>query len=171
MWRSPSKTHICSNEAQLQDLDARARSADSLEKSAAPAAICPIYLAKLELINSAGGVFLGDVTGLPFQQMLDRRSHGSQSTGGLEAVTTSVRSLEYWQKPDVKAEFQPATKSPSSGFRHPLPRAIRLRHRPRHGGSDHARRHPGEQPGVFRGDPSRPGARSGGCAAEPAIPR
>ncbi|HJA35129.1 MAG TPA: hypothetical protein H9666_01375 [Firmicutes bacterium] len=114
---APSKTHICSNEAQLQDYRRRS---DSLEKRLTGRDL-PIYLAKLELINSAGGVFLGDVTGLPFQQMLDRRSHGSQSTGGLEAVTTSVRSLEYWQKPDVKAEFQPATKALHLDFGIPSP--------------------------------------------------
>ncbi len=53
-----------------------------------------------------------------------------------------------------------------SGFRHPLAGAVRLRRRPRHGGPDHARGHPGEQPGVFRGDRPRPGGRGGGRAPE-----
>ena len=65
----------------------------------------PIYLAKLELISSAGSVFLVNVTNLPFAQRLTcEDSAGGESA--LQAVTTSVRSLEYWQKPDVKAVYQ-----------------------------------------------------------------
>lgn len=80
----------------------------------------PIYLAKLELINSAGGVFLASVTNLPFRQRLNR---GQQLEGrnALQTVTTSVRSMEYWQKPDVKATFQPSSGALHLDFGIPSP--------------------------------------------------
>ena len=53
-----------------------------------------------------------------------------------------------------------------SGLRHPLAGAVRLRRGPRHRGPDHARGHPGEQPGVLQGDRPRPGGRGGGRAPE-----
>ena len=68
----------------------------------------PIYLAKLELIQSTGSFFLSSVTSLPFDQ---RRKQDTVTTGGsdIKAVTASVRSLEYWQRPDVNAAYQHAT--------------------------------------------------------------
>lgn len=65
----------------------------------------PIYLAKLELINSSGGVFIASVTNLPFRQKLERRKE-IPTQGGLQTVRTTARGLEYWQKPDVKASYQ-----------------------------------------------------------------
>ena len=42
----------------------------------------PLYLAKLELIHSAGGVFVGSVTNLPFQQTASGEGeHKSGKTG------------------------------------------------------------------------------------------
>lgn len=81
----------------------------------------PLYLAKLELIHSAGGVFVGGVTSLPFQQAMqgEKISRGG-GTGDL-TVTTSVRSLEYWQKPDVKAVYQPSSGALHLDFGIPSP--------------------------------------------------
>ena len=81
----------------------------------------PIYLAKLELIHSAGGVFVGGVTSLPFRQTM--AGEGDNRTGGGAdlTVTTSVRSLEYWQKPDVKAVYQPSTGGLHLDFGIPSP--------------------------------------------------
>ena len=81
----------------------------------------PLYLAKLELIHSAGSVFIGAVTNLPFQQMV--AGEGEHKTNGPEelTVTTSVRSLEYWQKPDVKAVYQSSTGGLHLDFGIPSP--------------------------------------------------
>ena len=81
----------------------------------------PLYLAKLELIHSAGGVFVGGVTSLPFQQTV--QSEGTAKAGGAGdlTVTTSVRSLEYWQKPDVKAVYQPSSGALHLDFGIPSP--------------------------------------------------
>lgn len=79
-----------------------------------------IYLAKLELINSAGNVFVSSVTNLPFRQKLTRETETVSETG-LQAVTTSVRSLEYWQKPDLKATYQKSTGALHFDFGIPSP--------------------------------------------------
>ena len=81
----------------------------------------PIYLAKLELIHSAGGIFVGGVTSLPFQQSVAGEHSGKSSGAGELTVTTSVRSLEYWQKPDVKAIYQPSTGGLHLDFGIPSP--------------------------------------------------
>ena len=81
----------------------------------------PLYLAKLELIHSAGGVFVGGVTNLPFQQQAREEGSGKGSGTGDLTVTTSVRSLEYWQKPDVKAVYQPSAGSLHLDFGIPSP--------------------------------------------------
>lgn len=101
-------------------LEARQRRLDGLDHHLLGRDI-PIYLAKLELINSAGGVFLGGVTNLPFQQTV-RRDRDTPSAGGGElAVTTSVRSLEYWQKPDVRALVQAGSRAVHFDFGIPSP--------------------------------------------------
>ncbi|MBR3570741.1 MAG: hypothetical protein IKN96_08125 [Oscillibacter sp.] len=80
----------------------------------------PVYLAKLELIRSAGSVFLSSVTNLPFGQRLSREeTHTADKT--LQTVTASVRNLEYWQKPDVKPIFQPAAGALHFDFGIPSP--------------------------------------------------
>ena len=96
--------HLCRDRA---DLEGRRERIDNLERRLRGRDL-PIYLAKLELINSTGGVFLAAVTNLPFRQKLEQ-SQETLGQGGLREVTTSVRSMEYWQKPDVKASFQPAS--------------------------------------------------------------
>lgn len=113
----PAQIHLCSSTA---DLDARTRTADNLDRRLRGRDI-PIYLAKLELINSAGGVFVASVTDLPFGQALDHAAHTTQNAGGPQEVTTSVRSLEYWQKPDVRAAYQPATGALHFDFGIPSP--------------------------------------------------
>ena len=112
-----SQVHLCSDQT---DLDTRTRTADNLDRRLMGRDI-PIYLAKLELINSAGGVFVSGVTNLPFGQALGGRVGQSAGTGGPQTVTTSVRSLEYWQKPDVKAVYQNATGALHFDFGIPSP--------------------------------------------------
>lgn len=81
----------------------------------------PLYLAKLELVHSAGGVFVGRVTGLPFGQSAFREEADHTGGAGGLSVTTSVRSLEYWQKPDVKAVYQASTGGLHLDFAIPSP--------------------------------------------------
>ena len=96
-----ARTRLC---ADAEELEAHRLGTDNLERHLRGRDL-PIYLAKLELINSAGSVFLASVTNLPFQQRLERED-SFQRGADLQTVTTSVRSLEYWQKPDVKAVYQ-----------------------------------------------------------------
>lgn len=95
-----SRCHLC------RDAEALAlykQVTDSLDKGLRGRDI-PIYLAKLELIYSSGSMFIVSLTNLPFGQRIGREEE-SRSGSGMQAVTTSVRSLEYWQKPDVKAMY------------------------------------------------------------------
>lgn len=96
-----ARTHLC---ADAEELEARRLSTDNLDRHLRGRDL-PIYLAKIELINSAGSVFIASVTNLPFRQRLERED-SFQRGADLQTVTTSVRSLEYWQKPDVKAVYQ-----------------------------------------------------------------
>jgi hypothetical protein len=64
----------------------------------------PIYLAKLELVSVSNRLFLGAVTDLPFGQQLRRGGgHDGGESAGTSEVTTSVKTLEYWQSPSVRA--------------------------------------------------------------------
>ena len=126
----------------------------------------PLYLAKLELIHSAGGVFVGAVTNLPFQQTAsgegehksgEKRGPDGDHLGAQPGVLAEAR-----REGGVSALHRRAPP----GLRHPLAGAVRLRRGPRHRGPDHARGHPGEQPGVLQGDRPRPGGRGGGRAPE-----
>lgn len=111
-----AKCRLCRDQEYL---NAYLRSLDSLERLLRGRDL-PIYLAKLELISSSGSMFLASVTNLPFRQAVGREGGGGQN-GVLETVTTSVRSLEYWQKPDVKTVFQPSTGSLHFDFGIPGP--------------------------------------------------
>lgn len=109
--------HLCRDQEacrlrrrQLDDLNRHLRGRD-----------LPLYLAKLELIHSAAGVFLGGVTSLPFQQAVGTEGRSGGSSAGEFTVTTSVRSLEYWQKPDVKAVYQPSSGTLHLDFGIPSP--------------------------------------------------
>lgn len=109
---------LCRDREERQD---RCRRTDNLARHTAGSDL-PLYLAKLELIWSAGGMFVGGVTNLPFQQAVTQDSVSKSKSGvaGLE-VTTSVRSLEYWQKPDVKAVYKPSTGGLHLDFSIPSP--------------------------------------------------
>ncbi len=112
----PAKCFLCRDTYQLA---ARNRRIDNLEHRLKGRDI-PIYLAKLELLHSAGSTFVVSVTNLPFTQRITQESSTSDD-GGPRTVTTSVRSLEYWQKPDVKASFQPSTGALHFDFGIPSP--------------------------------------------------
>ena len=112
----PAKCFLCRDTYQLA---ARNRRIDNLEHRLKGRDI-PIYLAKLELLHSAGSTFIVSVTNLPFTQRIAQES-STTDDGGPRTVTTSVRSLEYWQKPDVKASFQPSTGALHFDFGIPSP--------------------------------------------------
>ena len=111
-----ARCRVCRDEETLEQwreetdsLDRRLRGLDT-----------PLYLAKLELIQSSGSVFLASVTNLPFRQRLTHET-AANGEGGLKTVTTAVRNLEYWQKPDVKATFQPSAGALHLDFGIPSP--------------------------------------------------
>lgn len=111
-----AKCFLCRDPYQLAE---RRRMLDNLDHRLKGRDI-PIYLAKLELLHSAGSVFVVSVTNLPFSQRIAQEGTSS-GDGGPRTVTTSVRSLEYWQKPDVKANYQPSTGSLHFDFGIPSP--------------------------------------------------
>ena len=111
-----AKCYLCRDTHELAE---RRRLTDNLEHRLKGRDI-PLYLAKLELLHSAGSMFVVSVTNLPFAQRIVRES-AQVSDGGPRTVTTSVRSLEYWQKPDVKANFQPSTGALHFDFGIPSP--------------------------------------------------
>ena len=102
-----SSVYLCRTQKLLEE---RRHKMDNLDRHLMGRDV-PIYLAKLELINSASGVFLGSVTNLPFGQSVRREREASGAASGDLKVTTNVRSLEYWQKPDVRAVFQSESQS------------------------------------------------------------
>ena len=93
---------LCSNRAAYEDF---LRKKDDLSSHLRGRGI-PIYLAKVELISATERVFLGTVTSLPFGQRLSQSSAAHSAGKDRMEVTTSVESLEFWQKPDVKATYQ-----------------------------------------------------------------
>ena len=111
-----AKCYLCKDPYQLAE---RRSLTDNLEHRLKGRDL-PIYLAKLELLHSAGSTFLVSVTNLPFAQRITQESSYAVD-GGPRTVTTSVRSLEYWQKPDVKANFQPSTGALHFDFGIPSP--------------------------------------------------
>lgn len=112
-----AQTVLCKDRAALNDFTRRS---DGLSKRLGGGDI-PIYLAKLELIHSTGGVFLSSLTDLPFGQVIAREGEqGGRGRGAME-VTTSVKSLEYWQKPDVRATYSAESDSLHLSFGIPSP--------------------------------------------------
>ena len=111
-----AKSFLCRDTYQLA---ARKRRMDNLEQRLKGRDL-PIYLAKLELLHSVGSTFIVSVTNLPFSQRITQET-GASDDGGPRTVTTSVRSLEYWQKPDVKANYQPSTGALHFDFGIPSP--------------------------------------------------
>ena len=99
------------------------RTVDSLEKQTIGASL-PIYLAKLELVHSAGGIFISTVTSLPFAQRLspaDGEEKSDASGAKKLSVSTSVHNLEYWQKPEVNAVWNEMQNSVNFDFGIPSP--------------------------------------------------
>ena len=108
---------LCADRDSLREVR---RNRDSLAKNLSGGDL-PIYLAKLELIRSTGGVFLGGVTDLPFGQFIQRDTvQGAGRREKLE-VTTRVRQLDYWQKPDVKAAYNTESETLDFDFGIPSP--------------------------------------------------
>ena len=93
---------LCSNRAAYEDF---LRKKDDLSSHLRGRGI-PIYLAKVELISATERVFLGTVTSLPFGQRLSQSSAAHSAGKDRMEVTTSVETLEFWQKPDVRATYQ-----------------------------------------------------------------
>ena len=100
-------------------LDRWVREMDTLERHLRGRDM-PIYLAKLELIQSTNSSFLSSVTSLPFGQR-PSQSLSEEKGNGMQRVTTAVRSLEYWQKPDVRATYQPSDGTMHFDFGIPSP--------------------------------------------------
>lgn len=95
---------VCQTRAELSE---HLRRTDSLERRLRGRE-APIYLAKIGLVASSGRVFIRSVANLPFDQKPQERGGGpSQSAGKLE-FTASASALEYWQKPDVRANVSEA---------------------------------------------------------------
>ena len=111
-----AKCHLCRDR---DNLDRWIRNMDTLERHLRGRDI-PIYLAKLELIQSTNSAFLSSVASLPFGQRLNR-SRAEEKGNGMQGVTTAVRSLEYWQKPDVRATYQPSDGTMHFDFGIPSP--------------------------------------------------
>ncbi len=111
-----AKCFLCRDTYQLAERNSRM---DDLEHRLKGRDL-PIYLAKVELLQTAGSTFIVSVTNLPFNQRVAQEG-SSAGDGGPRTVTTSVRSLEYWQKPDVKANYQPSTGALHFDFGIPSP--------------------------------------------------
>ena len=111
-----AKCHLCRDHVSLERW---VREMDTLENHLRGRDM-PIYLAKLELIQSMNSAFISSVTSLPFQQRPERDRH-AENKNGLQRVTTAVRSLEYWQKPDVRAAYQPSDGALHFDFGIPSP--------------------------------------------------
>lgn len=111
-----AKCFLCRDTQQLAE---RRRMLDNLDHRLKGREL-PIYLAKLELLHSAGSTFIVSVTNLPFAQRVTQEG-STIGESGMRTVTTSVRSLEYWQKPDVKANYQPSTGALHIDFGIPSP--------------------------------------------------
>ena len=96
------------------------RSRDNLNRSLAGGDL-PIYLAKLELIRSTGGMFLSGVTDLPFGQAIRREGGQSGGQRGKMEVSSRVRKLDYWQKPEVRASYNSESDTLDFDFGIPSP--------------------------------------------------
>lgn len=109
--------YLCRGSVELSALRQRL---DSLEHHTYGPEL-PLYLAKLELLWSAGRMFVSGLTNLPFQQTVTREAPAQSRTDSDFKVTTSVRSLEYWQKPDVRAVYTSSTGALHLDFGIPSP--------------------------------------------------
>ncbi len=104
----------------VSELDEVRRKRDNLTEHIREKEI-PIYLSKIELIHSTGNVFINTLTDLPFRQKIRKESVKAGASGHQIEVKTSVRQLDYWQKPDVRASFNPGTGRLNFDFGIPSP--------------------------------------------------
>ena len=81
----------------------------------------PIYLSKIELIHSTGNIFINTLTDLPFDQKIRKETIKRGTSGQQIEVKTNVRQLDYWQKPDVRASFNPGSGRLNLDFGIPSP--------------------------------------------------
>lgn len=102
------------------EADALRRSRDNLSAHLSTKNV-PIYLSKIELIHSSASVFINALTDLPFDQKIRKNRGGGNSSVGMMEVATSVRKLDYWQKPDVKSSYDPNRGRLSFDFGIPTP--------------------------------------------------
>lgn len=66
----------------------------------------PIYLARLDLVPVGGSSIIDHVTGLPFAQRLTGGRETASSEGNAAfTVSTDVKTLKYWQKPEAQVEY------------------------------------------------------------------
>ncbi|KUO71045.1 MAG: hypothetical protein APF81_15350 [Desulfosporosinus sp. BRH_c37] len=79
----------------------------------------PIYLAKIDFVSAGNTHILRKITALPFEQRISGipgRVAGNQTSENipkdmLKSVTTEVEMLQYWQKPEVSAKYNPDKQS------------------------------------------------------------
>lgn len=112
---------LTANAGEREEL---ARVRESFERRCRTAEL-PIYLAKLELVSSSGGAFVCGVTNLPFAQTV-RQEMGSQRPAAADAeltVKTSTSTLEYWQQPDIRANYSPLSHTLNLDFALPAPQS------------------------------------------------
>ncbi|MCR4745447.1 MAG: hypothetical protein K5894_09500 [Lachnospiraceae bacterium] len=76
----------------------------------------PIYLAKIELIHSTVSMFINMITDLPFDQRIRKYGASVTKSDGIMEVQTTVRQLDYWQKPDVRSNYNPKSGKLSLDF-------------------------------------------------------
>ncbi len=81
----------------------------------------PIYLAKLELIEATERVFMSALTSLPFMQVIDSNVQSQMQLNRRMKVSTSVKSLEFWEKPDVHASYEQESDALHLAFGIPSP--------------------------------------------------
>lgn len=80
----------------------------------------PIYLAKLELKNGSE-TYLRATRELPFGQFIRNTDSGTEIFGEDIRVKTTIRQLEYWQTPEVNADYYHSTGTLRFDFGIPSP--------------------------------------------------
>ena len=92
-----------------EDCDAYLERRDTFERRMKGSDL-PIYLAKLDLIPMGAASIIRKVQPLPFGQRLHVGGEGGGMGGsGVLNVTSEVRTLKYWQKPEAYADYNGAT--------------------------------------------------------------
>lgn len=77
----------------------------------------PIYLAKLDLVPMRSSGIIRGIAQLPFDQRLVSRADREEiGLGGVMSVTSEVRTLKYWQKPEAQADYNSTTGTLSFKF-------------------------------------------------------